>query len=293
MKCFLPLLAAGLVFGQAAPPPANSDPVVITVGDQKITRSQFERILSTIPQPQRAQLANPVARRKLAENYAELMLLAQEARARKIDQSEKVKAEIALQTDRVLASNVVEQLSEPTDGDELAYYNSHKNEYEQVKARHILIRFKGSQVPLKKDEKDLTEEEALAKANEIRQKILAGGDFSELAKQESDDAGNADRGGDLGTFTRGRMVPEFEKAAFAAEIGKVTEPVKTKFGYHLILVDSRETKPFAEVRPQIEQKLKQDNTQKTIADLKKKAAITYDDAYFGAPPAPPAKQNLR
>ena len=301
MKCILPLLAAGLAFGQApqSAPSNAADPVVMTVGDQKITKSQFEQLLSTLSDQQRAQLQTPAAKKKLAENYAELTMLVQEARARRLDQSEVVKTRIAIQTDQVLAQSLMEELAKPTDGDELAYYNSHKSEFDEVKARHILIRFKGSSVPLKKDEKDLTEEEALAKAQEIRTKILGGADFAEMAKENSDDAGNATHGGELGAFTRGRMVPEFEKAAFDAEVGKITEPVKTKFGYHLILVDSHEAKPFGEVRTQIEQRLRQQLSQKALADLKSKSAVTFNDAYFGTtppkptllPPAPPPKEN--
>lgn len=288
MKCFVPLLAAGLAFGQATPPPPTNaaDPVVITVGDLKITRSQFEQILATLPEQQRAQVQAPANKRKLAENFAELTMLAEEAKTRKLDQTELVKTRVAIQTDQVLAQSLMEELSKPTEGDELAYYNSHKSEFEEVKARHILIRYKGSSVPLKKDEKDLTEEEALAKANDIRAKLLAGGDFAELAKAESDDSGNAGRGGELGAFTRGRMVPEFERAAFAAEVGKVSEPVKTKFGYHLILVDSHDTKPFNEVRTDIDRRLKQELAQRSVAELKKKTTITLNDSYFGAPPAP-------
>ncbi|MCJ8275504.1 MAG: peptidylprolyl isomerase, partial [Bdellovibrionales bacterium] len=63
--------------------------------------------------------------------------------------------------------------------------------------------------------------------------------FSEMAKKYSDDPGSKTRGGDLGFFTRGRMVPAFEKASFDGEIGKISEPVKTKFGYHIILVDEK------------------------------------------------------
>jgi peptidyl-prolyl cis-trans isomerase C len=292
MKCFILLLGAGFAFGQASQPSmlTNADPVVITVGDQKITKSQFERVLSTLNDQQRAQLQSPAAKKKLAENFAELTMLAEQARARKIDQSEVVKVRMQIQSEQVLAQALLEELAKPTDGDMLAYYNSHKGEWEQLKARHILIRYKGSALPLKPNEKDLTEEEALAKAQEIRAKILAGGDFAELAKTESDDAGNATRGGDLGTFGKGRMVPEFEKAAFAAEVGKVTEPVKTKFGYHLILVDAHDSKPFAEVKTEIDRKLRVEQQQKSIAELKKKTPITYDEAYFGpaTPPAPPA-----
>jgi parvulin-like peptidyl-prolyl isomerase len=313
MKFFVLLLGAGFAFGQtptaipqppaagappsaaAAAPPVSADTVVLTVGDRKITKAEFEKILGTLSEQQRAQMQTPAARKKLAESLAELLALSEQARAQKLDQSDVVKLRIQIQSNQVLAQAMVEEMSKPTDGDLLAYYNSHKGEYEQVKARHILIRYKGSSVPVKKDGKDLTEEEALAKAQEIRAKLLAGGDFAELAKAESDDTGNATRGGDLGTFSKGRMVPEFEKAAFAAEVGKVTEPVKTKFGYHLIIVDSRDTRPFAEVKPEIERKLKQDMAQKAVAELKAKVPVTYDSAYFGpaAPPAPPKLQTVK
>ena len=301
MKFFVLLLAAGFAFGQtpsvATPPPApapsivSADTVVMTIGEHKITKAEFEKIISTLSEQQRAQLQTPAAKKRLAESLAELTALSDAARAQKLDQSDVVKLRMQIQINQVLAQAVVEEMSKPTDGDLLAYYNSHKVDYEQVKARHILIRFKGSKVPLKKDEKDLTEEEALAKANEIRAKLLSGGDFAELAKTESDDAGNATRGGDLGTFGKGHMVPEFEKAAFAAEVGKVTEPVKTNFGYHLIIVDLHETRTFAEVKPEIEKKLKTEMQQKAVTELKAKEPVTYDSAYFGAP-APPAPPKL-
>jgi peptidyl-prolyl cis-trans isomerase C len=220
--------------------------VVITVGTQKITKSQFEQILATVPPQQRAAMSTPAGRKRLAENVSELLLLAQTARAQKLDQTLKVQ----LQIDQALAQAMYQELADTTPVDDAAlhaYYNEHKAEYDQVKARHILIRFKGSQVPVKSGGKDLTEEEALAKAKELREKILAGGDFAKLAEAESDDVGTAQHGGDLGAFGKGRMVPTFEQAAWAAAPGKVTEPVKSQFGYHLILVESHSAKTFEEV----------------------------------------------
>ena len=282
MKYFSLLLGAALAWGQPPAPPA--DPVVLTVGEEKITKSQFEQIISSLPEQQRAQFQSPVGRKRLAENLAELKTLAQEARVHKLDQSPKVKAEIALQTERVLASNEFQHMADalkPDDAGLHAYYDAHKQDWEQVKARHILIRFQGSQVAVKAGGKDLTDAEALAKVNELRAKILAGGDFAKLAEAESDDTGTAQHGGDLGSFGKGRMVPAFEKAAFAAEIGKVTEPVKSQFGYHLILVEEHSTKPFADVKPEIEQKSKPEMAQKALADLKKQVTIVYDETYFG------------
>ncbi|HWZ30615.1 MAG TPA: peptidylprolyl isomerase [Bryobacteraceae bacterium] len=286
MKYLFVLLAA-LSWGQETKPtetkPADAaaaDPVVLTVGSEKITKSQFEQIIATVPPQQRAQMATPTGRKQLAENIADLLTLAREARARKLDQGFRVQ----IQIDQILAQGVYQQLGESTPLDDAAlhaYYDQHKQEYEQVKAHHILIRFKGSQVPLKPNQKDLSDEEALAKAKEIREKVLAGGDFKKLAETESDDAGTAPHGGDLGAFGKGRMVPQFEQAAFAAEPGKITEPVKSPFGYHLIVVDSRGTKTFAEAKPEMEQKMKPEMAKKGLEDLKKKTTIVFDETYFG------------
>ena len=94
--------------------------------------------------------------------------------------------------------------------DELrAYYDEHKDDFsreEQVRARHILLRTGG----------DRTEEQATQEIEKIKARIEGGEDFATVARQVSEDPGSKDKGGDLGYFGRGRMTPEFEKAAFAA-----------------------------------------------------------------------------
>jgi len=267
-----------------APPQLAPDAVVITVGDEKVTRAQFERIMASVPENQRAQFNSPAGRKRLADQLVELKAMAREARTEKLENDPLVKAEIALRVDQALAQRLYQtflETAKPDDAALHAYYEEHKSEWEQVKAKHILIRFKGSGVPLKDGQKDRTDEEALTLANDLRAKILAGGSFDELAKANSDDTGNANTGGELGTFEKGRMVPPFEKAAFAAEIGKVTEPVKSQFGYHLIVVEEHKTKPFDEVKPQIEKKLGPEMAQKKVADLKKSTPVVLDESYFG------------
>ncbi len=285
-RCTL-LLAAALAWGQAppAPPPAaaSADPVVLTVGAEKITKSQFEQIIGTLSPQQKAQINSPEQRRRLAEQVAELKTLAHEARARKLDQTEEVKMRLALQSDEVLASAEYQSLgaTPPDDAALRAFYDSHKEDWEEVTARHILIRTKGSQAPLRLGQKELTDEEALQKAKDLRAKILAGAKFSDVAQAESDDTGSGANGGDLGSFTKGRMVPEFEKAAFSQPIGEVGEPVKTQFGYHLILVESRKAKSFDDVKAEIAQRLGPEQARKGLEDLKKKTNIVFDDSYFG------------
>lgn len=257
--------------------------VVLVVGDQKITRAQFEQLVAALPEQMRVAATGP-NKRKFAEQFAEMKSLAYEAHRRKIDETPEFQQLATLQKDNLLASKLYESLNSSVKVDEAAeraYYDQHKGDFEEVKASHILIRFKGSPVPLKKDQKDLTEEEALAKAKEIREKLLKGGDFAALAKAESDDAGSGANGGSLGTFGHGRMVPQFEQEAFKLPVGQLSEPVKSQFGYHIIKVEERTEKKFEDVKGQIEARMKPEMARKAVEDVRKTVPVTIDDQYFG------------
>lgn len=281
MKYFLFLASTALAWTQQAPPTAPADPVVITVGNEKITKSQFEQILAGLPAQAQTQAQTPDGRRQLATQLAELKMLSQEARTRKLDQTKEVQARIALQTEQILANAAFQTLGGSGEAALHAYYDAHKGEMEEVSARHILIRFQGSQVPLKLGQKDLTDQEALKKTEEIRAMIVAGAKFADVAKTESDDTGSGADGGTLGSFGKGRMVPEFEKAAFALPVGEISQPVKSAFGYHLILVEAHKTKSFDDAKAEIQQKVGPEEAQKGLEELKKKVSIVYDESYFG------------
>ncbi len=104
---------------------------------------------------------------------------------------------------------------------------------ETVSAKHILIGWEGSDAS---PDVTRTKEEALTFIKDLQTQLAAGGDFDALATEFSDDAGTKAEGGDLGSFEKGAMVPEFEEAAFALEVGQVSDIVETDFGYHLIQV---------------------------------------------------------
>lgn len=271
-----------------APDPSKvaPDSVVLTIGSESLTRAQFETLLAALAangRPARTE----AQKRQVAEQYAELEVMAQEARRRKLDQDPEVKQMMSIQSDSMLANSLAKRISDDTHFTELdlrSYYDGHKTEFEEAKGSHILIRFKGSSVPLKPNEKDLTAEEALAKAQDLRKQILAGADFATLAKTESDDAGTAVKGGDLGTFRKGQMVPAFDQAAFSLPVGQVSEPVKTQFGYHLIKITERNSKPFEEAKAQIERDLKPQMTRQAVDQIKAHTAVTLNDAYFGGTP---------
>ena len=269
------------------PKDVAADAVVLVIGDVKFTREQFEFLI----QKGMAQRVSQTDRRKMAISIANFITLADEARREGLDQTPSAKMNLQIVTDQWLAQQVInkEVREKPVDDAVLrAYYDKNHLQFDQVKAKHILIRFKGSRVPLRPGQKDLSDEEALAKAQEIKKKVDAGADFAELAKTESDDTGTAKTGGDLGVFTHGRMVPEFEQAAFGAEVGKVTDPVKTPFGYHLILVSDHKPQPFDQAKVEIEHKLRPELEQQYVESVRTRTPVTIDKTYFGEmePPLP-------
>ncbi len=121
-----------------------------------------------------------------------------------------------------------------TDAEVQEFYDGHPEFFdqgEQIAARHIIVSTQGM-------ESEAEIAEARERIEAIRQELLAGADFAELAREYSDD-GSALQGGDLGTFGRGQMVPEFEQAAFALEEGEISGIVQTQFGFHVIEVTER------------------------------------------------------
>ncbi|HKE35959.1 MAG TPA: peptidylprolyl isomerase [Candidatus Baltobacteraceae bacterium] len=153
---------------------------------------------------------------------------------------------------------------------------------EQVQARHILV-------------------PDLATANKIEAQLKAGKSFADLAKQYSTDPGSKDKGGDLGWFRRGQMVPAFDKVAFTLPVGATSQPVKSPFGYHIIQVEGKQpgqTATLANSTPRITEMLRQQQEapliQPFLQGLQQKATITVNDPRFAdlfpspAPAAPGA-----
>lgn len=251
-----------------------------------MTRTQFERLLAALPANVRSQSSTPEGKRQLADRLAEMKILAQEARRLGLPAQPEFAAQIKLQEDNLLASALYQQLmltAKPSEADLKTAYEARKADFEQAKARHILIRFTGSRVPLRKDQKELTEAEALAKATAIRERIVKGEDFAAVAKLESDDTASGAQGGDLGEMTHGRTVPEFEQAVFSLPINDVSQPIKTQFGYHLIQVQERGTQPFDKVKADLEREKASETATAQVKALHDKAKITLSDSYFGAP----------
>jgi len=273
----------------AAPPATisigDTDPnrVVATIGDETITAAQFEELVNCLDPQYQAQARGP-AKRKFMEQMVLVRVLTKYALQKHIDQTETARLLVEFDQNRALANLARKAMEENSniDSDTLhKYYDEHKVEYEQVEAHHILIRFKGSPIPMKEGQKDLTDEQALAKAQDLMKRLKAGEDFAKLATDESDDAGSAARGGDLGAFKHAQMVAPFEAVAFSLPAGQISDPVKTQYGYHIIRVDKVEFKTFEQVRPEIEATLRPLLLKKKLDDLREQAHVKLDDAFFG------------
>jgi parvulin-like peptidyl-prolyl isomerase len=257
------------------------DKVVLVVNDMKFTAKQFNDLVEALPEQLRDRARGP-GKRDFAQNLVRVLVLADEGKNRKIDQTPEFKLQQQIQVDNLLAGKTFAQLAEGLkvdDAEERAFYEAHKQDYEQVRARHILIRAAGSPAPAEPGKKELSDAEALAKAQDIRKKLAAGGDFTALAAQDSDDAGTKDKGGDLNFFKHGQMVPQFDQAAFSLKVGEISEPVKTQFGYHIIKVEARKT--YEDSKPEIDRRLRSEMAQKMMEDLEKKANPTFDTDFFG------------
>lgn len=150
----------------------------------------------------------------------------------------KEKIETQLMIMELIDEEVRSKVSIPTDAEIKTFYEENKDKMVEpagVRVRHILIR-------VDEDADKETKAKALKKMKEIEKQLKKGANFSELARKYSEDPASSKRGGDLGFFVRGEMVPEFEEASFSLNVGKMSNIVETKFGYHIIKCEEKRAK---------------------------------------------------
>ncbi len=184
-----------------------------------------------------------------------------------------------------LSSAAIAKSIEPTEEELRRHYEEQQQAFttpEQRHIRHILIAISPDATPQQK-------QQALAKALEIKQRLEQGEDFSELAKQFSEDPGSKAQGGDLGFIKKGLLEKNFEDAAFALPEGKISDPVETPFGYHLIQVIAIKPavpQPFEAVREQIRQDIQHQEAEARFYELAEKLAqLVYENPHSLEPAA--------
>lgn len=246
----------------AAPGIAGDDTVLAKAGDTRITVADLNRIIGYYtPEQQEAFKANPENKVKLLQKLIQERVLASDARRAGIDRDPGVREQLDIMTNNQLTSvflkrEVADKIS-VSDAEARIYYQLHKDDYktpESVRVRHILVKAdKGSN----EDTLKATRE----KAESVLKRIRAGEDFATVAAEVSDDTGSKGKGGDLGFFTKGKMVPEFETAAFGLKPGEVSALVETKYGFHILKCEEIKTAgvmPFEEAKQGIMERVARD-----------------------------------
>lgn len=250
--------------------PVSNEGIAARVNGTPITNKEIEMILKQ----QRGMPDTPETRKMIIDNIAMQLIVAQEAVKKGLDKTPDTMSELEMAKQSVLAQAFVQdymKTNEITEAQLAAEYDKLKAQAsgQQYKARHILVK---------------TEDEAKAIIAKLNKDVKS---FDALAKAKSLDPGSKAKGGDLGWFDKKTMVPEFSDAVAKLEKGKFTEtPVKTQFGYHVIILDDTRPEtfpPMEQIKADLTRRLQQEKLTKMLDDMKAKAKI---DIVAAAPAAP-------
>ena len=238
--------------------------ILASVGGVDITDVEVDAFIRSLSKEQQAYASIPQFRQQCVEQLVAVQLYALMGEEEKFEETEEFKKQLAGARKEILANMAMQKTFgdiEVTEEECMEFYKSNPQHFvqgESVSAKHILV----------EDE---------AKAVELLEKITAGEMSFEDAAKSCSTCPSGQQGGDLGAFTRGQMVPEFDTAAFAAEIDHIVGPVKTQFGYHLIKVYEKaeaSVTPYEQVAAAISSNLKvqkqNDAYMAKVAELKAK-----------------------
>jgi len=301
------ILAAGLVsapiWAEEAPAPAPKavevvapapaeNKVVAEVNGVKLTEMDVETLVDKLSPQLQGRFATPEGKKEIIDHMINELLMEQAALKKGLDKDPKVAALLNSARRQILVENLTANeivKTEVKDEQAKKWYSDNIADLmqpEKVRASHILL----------KDEE--TAKKVLAKAK------VKGADFAKLAQQYSEDPSVKENNGDLGFFTKDRMVAEFSKAAFALAPGEISDVVATQYGFHIIKLEEKQPAgaiPFDDIKPQIVNKLRFDNFIKPLRDaakiqiIEEKPAVVTPVEKPAAPavevkPAEPAKK---
>lgn len=256
--------------------------VIATVNGAKITSDDFDREVKALPEYIRAMADTPQGKKEMIDTLVMRELILQQAAKDGVDKGKEIEEKLAELKKRIIVDTYlkkkVEAESKISDDELKKFYEQNLDKFksgEQIRASHILVK---------------SEQEAQS----ILEQLKKGANFEELAKTKSADS-SAAKGGDLGWFGKGNMVPAFEKAAFSLKEGQLSGIVKSDFGYHIIKLTGKRaagTRPLDEVKEQIKGAIMPQKQQQVFMklkeDLKKGAKIELTETQPAAPAAKPA-----
>jgi peptidyl-prolyl cis-trans isomerase C len=273
---FLRLTGAGLAVGVALTLAAPASAKVLArVNGAEITdedvKIAMEDIGSSLPQ----QIEGPARQAYILDYLIDAKLVAQKAEADKMGEGPEFAKKVAYYRDKVLMEDLLGKVAKDAATDtaiQQTYDDVAKQQKpeEEVRARHILV-------------------ESEPDAQAALKRVKGGEDFAKVANEMSKDPGS--KGGELGWFTKERMVPEFAEAAFKMQPGQISDPVKSQFGWHIIQLEERRQKQFPsldQVRDQVTRYVVQKSQSELILKLREEAKVdrTEPEKPADAAPAP-------
>jgi peptidyl-prolyl cis-trans isomerase C len=290
---FAIVTAAALALMLGTPVQAqDKDPVLAKVNGQEIHQSDI-----AVAEEEAGQLPQMSPEQKqdyLIRFTADMLLLAKAAEDKKLGDTPDFKRRMDFAHNKLLMETLLQQTGKAALTDDAMHkvYDEAVKQMgaeQEVHARHILIR-----VPAGDDK---ASKEAEDKIKAVIARLKKGEDFAKVAEEVTEDPSGKANGGDLGYFTKDQMVPEFSEVAFKLDKGQISDPVKTQFGWHVIKVEDKRTKPlptFDEVKPQIEQFVTRKAQAELVNSLRTAAKIERldkpADAAGGTDPTKPQVQ---
>lgn len=230
------------------------------IGDSVITQADFDREIKGLPEFVQKMFEGPAGKENFLNELIKRELLYKEALKKGLDKDaeyvKKLEDFKKITLVGLLLQKEIEGKVKVSDQEVKDYYEKNKGRFApvtQIRASHILVK---------------TEEEA----KKIEEKLKKGEDFAQLAKKYSIDTATVKNGGDLGYFSKGQMVPEFESAAMGLKLGEISAPVKTKFGYHIIKVTDKKMGQVVDF-----EKVKNLISQNLMAEKQKEVFDSYID----------------
>jgi len=254
--------------------------------------------------PRASQQAQGAQRDELKKQVGEFKVIAERARKEGLDRDDLTRLQLLFTRSQTLAGAYLGDLQKNADKlvadtDVEQYFKEHPSDFDEVRVRHILVSTQPKQEAEDENDKDdkdkktpekpktLTKEEARKKSEALLARARKGEDFAKLASENSDDPGSKDKGGEYDFFGHGKMVPEFEKAAFALKPGEISDLVETQFGFHIIKLEERRSAPSPDadqkVRQQIVEKLKQDKIEDRINQITRESSVVVPEDFDTTP----------
>jgi parvulin-like peptidyl-prolyl isomerase len=269
---------------------SGPDHVVMHVNGEAVTESEFSAAFSQLPEEMQRQFTSEAGKQAFAEQMVRLKILEQEGRKMGVEKDPKVAGQLAADHTNIIAAATAQKLlPPPTPAAVQKFYDENKKNFEAQELSHILIAYEGGAVPARGG-KALSQQDALKKAQSISQQLKGGADFAKLARQYSDDASSAERGGSLGPFSPGMLPPEIESHVAALQPGQTSDPVPSRYGIHIFKAGAHTSQPLEQVRQGISRRVQQQATLDKVEQMRKAAKVEFDPKFFpeAGKPAVPA-----